>query len=148
MLTRSLAAALMASASIGSGVWLHGYTQPATAASSGSIAALLSRTPVASVLHINARTIKRLRLNAILNAKSGKLAQLRSALGLGRVHPSWANPAALVVVLGGLAMSVRTFFRGMMMRRRMKRVAASGATIPPELFHVLTQYGRGTDRKL
>lgn len=137
----------MASASIGSGVWLHGYTQPATAASSGSIAALLSRTPVASALHISARTIKRLRLNAILDAKSGKLAQLRSALGLVRVHPGWANPAALIVILGGLAMSVSTFFRGMLIRRRMKRMAAGGAAIPPELLHALTQFGRGADRK-
>jgi hypothetical protein len=77
---RSISAIVMASLSIGSGVWLHGYTQTNTGVGSGKVARLISSSPLGSLLRKNVRLSGKT-VTAILRAKHGRLAKLRTALG-------------------------------------------------------------------
>jgi hypothetical protein len=137
---RSVSALVMASVSIGSGVYLHGYTQTNNVGPAG-FAQLISRSPLGSLLGTGKH---RASLNAVLRAKHGRLARLRAALGLGRIHPKWANPAALVVILGGVGSSILMLFRSFMMRRRSRKMM-QGA-LPPEVLRMLGQMRKGSDQ--
>ncbi len=140
---RSVAAMLTASVSIGSGVWLHGYTQTSSVAP-GAVAKLISSSPLGSFL--GKGTPGKSTIGAILRAKHGRLARLRAALGLGRVHPTWADPAALIILIGGVGSSVLMLLRGVLMRRRMRHAMQGAGAIPPELLRILGQFGRGSDK--
>jgi hypothetical protein len=140
---RSVTAMVLASVSIGSGVWLHGYTQTNTTVGAGTVAKLISSSPLGSILGNNARLSTKT-LTAILHARHGRLAKLRAALGLDRVHPTWANPAALLVIIGGVGSSVLMVLRGIWMRRRFRHMTQSA--VPPDVMRILTQLGRGSDQ--
>lgn len=138
---RSLTAMVMASVSIGSGVWLHGYTQTNAVGPAG-FSKLISSSPLGTLLSTGKHKPT---LAAVLSAKTGQLARLRTTLGLGPIHPKWANPAALIVILGGVGASLRMLFRNFMMRRRSRQMM-QGAALPPDALRILGQLGRGSDR--